>query len=245
MKEDILGIKINSESEQEIIQKISEYINSGQKTRIFTPNPEMIVEAQKDNDFKSILNRAEITIPDGKGLIWASKILHKRLRTTITGTDLMIKLCEEASHKNWIVFLLGGRRGLVDKTKSVLELKYPKIKIIGCLEASPLSGDDLKTREEVLNIIGKEKIDLLFVAYGAPKQEKWIHRNINHLPVNVAMGVGGAFNYISGSVKRAPKWIRKVGLEWFYRLIAEPWRWKRQLKLIRFSYLVFLNRIQG
>ena len=245
MKETILGIKISLESEQELIQSISEYINSGQKIRIFTPNPEMVIEAQRDNDFKLILNSAEITIPDGKGLIWASKILNKRLKNTIPGTDLMEKICAEASRKNWTIFLLGASKGIADETKSILEVRYPGIKIIGFLEGSPLDEDDLKTQNNILKIIGKRKIDLLFVAYGAPKQEKWIHRNISSLPVAVAMGAGGAFNYISGNISRAPIWMRKIGLEWFYRLITEPWRWKRQLKLIRFSYLVFINRIQS
>lgn len=244
MKEDILGIRINQETKQEILQSISKSIKRDQQTRIVTPNPEMVMVAQEDYEFKTILNNAAIAIPDGKGLIWAAKILGKKLDRTVTGIDLMQTLCKKAAEKRWNIFLLGGENGVVKKVKDRLEIQIPGLKIIGCLEDSPYENDDLKTRQKILSLIDSKRIDLLFVAYGAPKQEKWIARNIGYLPVKIAMGVGGAFDYLSGRIRRAPLSMRKIGLEWLFRLLNEPWRWRRQLRLLKFVWLICLERLK-
>lgn len=243
-KTEILGIKITKDKYLKIFQYISKSIEGYQKIRIVTPNPEIVVKAQGNKIFKDILNNAEIAIPDGRGLIWASKILKLGLTQQITGIDLMLDLCKKAVFQKWTVFLLGGKEKIGKIVKQKLEEKYPQLCIIGIYEGDPSEESDKKSREEIKKIIGKKKINLLFVAYGASKQEMWIARNIEYLPVNVCMGVGGAFNYIAGRSKRASQWLRNLGFEWLYRLFTEPWRWRRQLRLIEFGLLVFAKKLK-
>jgi len=243
-KDDILGVKINNSKYIRVVNYISECVKKKRKTQIATPNPEMVVIAQKDIEFKKTLNSFELAIPDGAGIVWASKILGKNISVRISGIDLMESLCELSVENNWTIFLLGGRNGVCQRTKDVLESRYPRIRILGAIEGSPEVEDDSKVRKEIKKIIKNKKIDLLFVAYGASKQEKWISRNLEYLPVVISMGVGGAFDYISGEIQRAPKFLRKLGFEWLFRLIREPWRLKRQLRLIQFVIYVLISRIK-
>ncbi len=239
----ILEIKVSSNDYNKIKQFVINSINSQTFCRIYTPNSEMLVIAQKDRNFKTVLNNSQINIPDGVGLVWAAKILKLNLTKRITGIDMMLDLCQTSVPEKWKVFLLGGRGNVSDLTKQKLETMYPEIEIIGTLEGDPASESDPETRKQILEQIGKQKIDLLFVAYGAPAQEKWIDRNINSLPIHAAMGVGGSFNYIVGKSRRPSAMVSKLGLEWLYRLITEPWRWKRQLRLVEFVWLILKEKL--
>lgn len=209
MKKYILGVKIDDVNMDEALGIVHGWLQESKKKYIVTPNPEFIMTAQKDLEFKKILNDADLSIPDGAGLKLSGKI-----KNTVPGVDLMEKLVDKS--RDWAVTigLLGGRDGVANETFECLQKKYPSIKIDN---ASP---------------------DLLFVALGAPKQEKWIAENLPKLPIKVAMGVGGSFDYISGKVPRAPKWLRSLGLEWLFRLVIQPWRIKRQLRLLKYLWLV-------
>lgn len=209
MNKIILGVKINDVNMSEALEIVHGWLKKSGKHYIVTPNPEFIMTAQKDLEFKKILNDADLSIPDGAGLKLSGKI-----KNTVTGVDFMEKLVERSSDWGVTIGLLGGRDGVANKTFECLQKKYPRIKIDN---ASP---------------------DLLFVALGAPKQEKWITQNLPKLKVKVAMGVGGAFDYISGRVSRAPIGLRTLGLEWLFRLIVQPWRIKRQLKLLQYLWLL-------
>jgi N-acetylglucosaminyldiphosphoundecaprenol N-acetyl-beta-D-mannosaminyltransferase len=217
MKKIVLGVEIDDVSLDESVKIVTGWMDSKQKRYIVTPNPEIIVAAQRDSEFKKILNNADLSIPDGRGLKIGTDIV-----CCTPGVDLMEALCKEASEKGYTTGFLGGKNGVAVQAVKCLQKKYKNLKV------SFVS-------EEPTNI---SKADILFVAFGAPKQEKWIAANLNNIPVKVAMGVGGAFDYISGRVPRAPKWIRSLGLEWLFRLIIQPWRIKRQLSLIRYLYLV-------
>jgi len=230
-KIDILGVGVDNVLFEEALGTIESFVGDGRSHYVATVNPEFVVTAQKDAEFKKILNCASLVVCDGIGVLWASKVLGSPLKQKITGTDLTGALCDRASKKGYRVFLLGAEEGVADKTAEVLRTKFKGLKVLGSLSGSPRVEDDAKTVRQIKDLVGESRIDLLFVAYGHPKQEKWLARNLPRLNVGVGIGVGGAFDYISGRSKRAPRLIRSLGLEWLFRLVTQPSRWRRQLAL--------------
>jgi len=211
MKVDILGVKIDDIEMAEALVQVEQWIISPGKHYIVTPNPEFLVAAHKDTVFKKILNDADLSIPDGVGLKLSGKI-----KNTFSGTDFMEELIRVAAEKGFTAGFLGGKDGVAEKCAERLKRKYPTLKV-------SFTSADAEAKIPPL--------DLLFVALGHIKQEKWIAANLDKIPVHLAMGVGGAFDYLSGRVPRAPKWMRDLGFEWLFRLIMQPWRIKRQLAL--------------
>jgi len=233
----ILGIKIDKIDTKKALLKIDEFIKNGKPHQIVTVNPEFVMMAQSDKEFKKVINGADLAITDGVGIIWASKILSKKpLKERVTGTDLIPALAKLSAKKNYRLFFLGADEGIGERTAKNLKKQFPKMQIAGCYCGSPY---DLETLEKVK----KAQPDVLFVAFGAPKQEKWINKYKNSLGIPVMLGVGGAFDYISGKIPRAPENIRSTGFEWLYRLIKQPWRSKRQLALIKFAILVLTKKL--
>ncbi len=227
----ILGTPVTSSSEDDILQYILLRLeNKDSKTVIFTPNPEIVVRAYHNKVYQEVLNDADVLLPDGVGLLWASRTLGIRLQERITGVDFMERLCEEAAKLGLTVGFVGGRNKVAERTSKCLKKRYPGLTVA-------YASSELKVERLKLNVV-----DILFVALGAPKQEEWIHENLPKIPVRCAMGVGGAFDYISGDVSRAPRGVRKVGLEWLYRLVREPWRFRRQTKLVEFVGLVLKEK---
>lgn len=229
-KINILGINIDNITFSETFNKIGVFLNSPDQHYIVTPNPEFIIEAQNDEEFKKILNQADLSISDGFGLLLATRFIIKE---RICGVDLMEKICEYSSKINKKVFLLGALNGAAEKTVKNLQYKYPNLK-----------AESLENYENCESAILTFKPDVLFVALGAPKQEKWIYKNLNKFPsVKIAVGVGGAFDFLSGNIRRAPRWMRKIGMEWLWRLTQEPQRIKRILKAtIEFPLLVWKKK---
>jgi N-acetylglucosaminyldiphosphoundecaprenol N-acetyl-beta-D-mannosaminyltransferase len=238
MKQDILGVKVSRINIQEALDVVRQCVVSSGQNYIVTPNPEFIVRAQKDEIFRNILNNAVIAIPDGFGLMLASKFLKRPLGQRITGVDFIWQVAGMAEQKKYSIYLYGAKKGIAKKTAEKLKNEFPNIKIVGAESGYGENGE--LSDAQVAEDIKQKSPDILLVALGAPKQEKWIAEHLPNLPgVKVAMGVGGAFDYISGSVKRAPVFIRKIGLEWLYRLIIQPWRIKRIFTAtVYFSYLV-------
>jgi len=239
-KNDILGVGITKASEDEILEYIIKKLEkTNEKITIFTPNPEIIVKTYKDPAFKKILNSADISLPDGEGVVIASRFMRKNIKKRITGVDFMVRLCERVSQHNIGVKrvaskdakklittgFIGGQEGVAEEAAKCLKKKYPTLCVN--MAKNEWSEADLY-----------KKTDILFVAFGAPKQEKWICDNIQKLPVRVMMSVGGSFDVLSGRVARAPKFFQFVKGEWLFRLAIQPWRWKRQLALIEFIFLV-------
>jgi len=242
----ILGVKIDNLTIAETLQKIEVFLRDGQQHYLVTPNPEFLVEAQKDEEFKRILNQADLAVPDGMGLVLAARFLGQPLKQRITGTDLMEEICQRAAQKKWPVFLLGGRQGVAEKARDNLRERYQG------LEIKVNSRSDLFDTT-FLNPIGFKKVvskrsdlgsAILFVALGAPKQEKWIVENLKLMPsVKLVMGVGGAFDFMAGRARRAPKFLRAIGLEWLWRLFCQPRRIIRIFKaVVVFPWLVIRNR---
>ena len=257
-KKQILGVGVSDAKIEEALEFIVTSLQEKQKKRIiFTPNPEIIVAAQKDKAFKDILNEADLALADGVGVMWAGNMLGKPFKARITGVDFMIKLCDEASRRGFTVGLMGGGPKIAVQAAECLLWKYPRLKITFASEGIPIaeakSGvSSIKYQVSSIKKQESSKIhntkyiipatDIIFVALGFPKQEKWIHENLDMIPVRVAMAVGGSFDYISGAVPRAPLLIRRLGLEWLFRLLIQPWRIKRQLALIEFLLLVLKEK---
>lgn len=236
-KKNILGIGLTNAKEDEILEYILQGLEKDiKKYFIVTPNPEILMLARSNTDYKKILNFAKIALPDGIGVMIAGKILNKGLKGRITGVDLVEGLCRVVAEKPITVGFLGAGSGIAEQTAECLVKKFPTLKVIFTESGSP----DDKTLQLIKD--QKKEIDILFVAFGSPKQEIWIYENLSKLPVKVAIGVGGAFDLISGKIKRAPLWIQKAGLEWLFRLINQPWRAKRQTALIKFIYLVLKEK---
>ncbi|AEN87034.1 MULTISPECIES: WecB/TagA/CpsF family glycosyltransferase [Priestia] len=228
MKENILGIDVCSDTYDELAAKLLQDIDKGRKSFIVAINPEKIMKAQEDRELKSLLNQATYQIPDGIGVILASKLKKGRIRERVTGIDMMLKLCQEATNNGKKIFLYGAKPGIADEAKAKLEEMFPGILIVGTLNG-------YEKNEEVIECtINDSGAEIVFVALGSPAQENWIIAHKEKLNPSVYQGVGGSFDVISGRLNRAPAVFQKFGLEWLYRLLKEPWRWKRQLELPRF-----------
>lgn len=213
-------------------------INYGGKTlKIFTLNPEILLKARKDEYFKEILNRSDLSVADGCGLILAGYFTRNRIKEQIKGIDLMIEICNIAQKAGKSIFLLGGENGVALQTKINLETKFPNLRVVG------FSEDE----NACYNLIPEKNPDIIFVAFGAPKQERWVVENIEKFThIKVAMVVGGSFDMISGKIKRAPAFFQVLNMEWFWRFLMEPQkRWRRILDAtVVFPLLVIIYKLK-
>jgi len=231
----ILGINISTEKRSEILKKIIKSLKtSSQKFYIVTPNPEIMMYGLRDHEFQGVLNRAQVALPDGIGVLMASKIRGKGPISRITGVDFMEELVGQCAKEGLTTGFFGGGSGVAEKTAKCLHKSYPNLKVV-------FTGSE----DKGLRSKDQRPIDVLFVALGFPKQEKWIAENLDKIPVKCAMGVGGAFDYLAGVVPRAPKLVRELGFEWLFRLIMQPWRIKRQIVLPQFIIRVILERFSA
>lgn len=235
----ILGVKVDNVTEGEALDRVEAFIRDGRPHQIVTVNPEFVVMAQEDQDFRDILNRADLALPDGVGLLWASRFLGSPLRQRVAGSDLVEGLAGLAARRGYSLFLLGARPGVGQQAAQRFQARYPGLRIAGTHPGSPSPEEE----EEVAARVRAASPDILLVAYGAPTQDRWVRRNLERLGVPVCMGVGGALDFVSGKVRRAPPWVRRLGLEWLFRLAQEPWRWRRMLRLPRFAFLVVRSRL--
>ena len=197
---------------------------------VCTVNPEFIMIAQHDPIFFNILNRAAICVPDGVGLLWASRYLGAPLRERVTGSDGVPLIARHAAENGWKVFFLGAGGGIAERAAQILQQQQPQFVVAGTYGGSPAEPEE----DEIVAMINASGADILFVAYGAPEQDKWIARNLPRLEVSMAMGIGGSLDFIAGVVPRAPQWMRDRGLEWLFRLLRQPWRMRRMIRLPRF-----------
>jgi N-acetylglucosaminyldiphosphoundecaprenol N-acetyl-beta-D-mannosaminyltransferase len=268
MKKTVLGVKINLVNRHETIKTLTDRIKKSEKLFfVITAYSEFFVLAQKDKKFKEVLHNADLVIPDGvgplaainysdslkkgdsflvkliKGLKTGIKILKHEVGETVPGVWLFSQLVELASKNSWRVFLLGGFGDVALNLKNNLELKYPNL----IIKSSPgqqrlMESTDQESLEEINNF----KPDLLFVAYGPIKQEKWIYQNKNLLKTKIAIGVGGTFDELTGKITKAPEVVEKLGLKWLWRLICEPKRLRRILNAFPiFPWLVFKAKLHG
>lgn len=237
----ILSINFDTDSKEILLKKAMAGLRSGKTTKIFTPNPQMLLKAHKDKGLRELLRKADINLPDGIGISVASKILKNSYITRIPGIDFAESVLNEAQKEGYSVFLLGGKPGRAESAKENLQKKYPTLNICG--SANGYFQKFGVENEKVKQKINDASTDILFVCFGFPEQEKWILENIAHLPsVKLAMGLGGSIDVWSGAVKRAPRWIQKCGSEWLWRVIKEPKRIKILIDIPLFLYLVIVQK---
>ncbi|MGF7401235.1 WecB/TagA/CpsF family glycosyltransferase [Thermoanaerobacterium thermosaccharolyticum] len=234
----IFGVPIDKVTMKNAVDIVENFLLEDRLHIVATPNAEIVMMAQNDDEYKEILNKTDLNVPDGSGVIFASKIYKEKLPERVAGFDLMMELIKIASLKHYKIYLLGAKADVVKGAYLNLKSRYQGIDIVGFHDGYFSEIDE----EEIINDINEKKTDLLFVALGAPKQEKWIYKNRNKLNAKVAIGVGGSFDVIAGKVTRAPEIYRKLGLEWFYRLMKEPWRYKRMMALPKFAMKVLFSK---
>jgi exopolysaccharide biosynthesis WecB/TagA/CpsF family protein len=232
----VLGLPISAITYTEWLELIDQWVHETPERlhHVCTINPEFTMLAQTDVNFHNILSRCDLTVPDGVGLLWAARHLGTPLPERVTGSDGLPRIAERAALTGWKLFLLGAAPGIAQKTADVLRQRFPGLNIVGVYSGSPAPNEE----DDIVERVNASGADILFVAYGAPEQDKWIARNTPRLRVKMAMGVGGSFDFIAGVLPRAPLWMQRRGLEWLYRLYLQPWRIRRMMRLPRFILAV-------
>lgn len=240
----ILGVPVDDVTLPESIAQIRDWIGSGgvRLRQIVTVNPEFIVAAHRSAEFGDVLERADLATADGVGVMLAARLLGQPLRARVTGVDLVEALATAGSPVARL-FLLGAAPGVAERAAAALAARSPGCVVSGTWPGSPHPDD----AQEIMERIRAAGANVLLVAFGAPTQDLWIDRHRTELAacgIVVAMGIGGTLDYLAGAVPRAPGAIRCLGFEWLYRLIRQPWRWRRQLALPVFAALVLRERLQ-
>lgn len=240
----ILGVRIDDVTTAEARDRVVALVAGGGAHQIATVNPEFIMAAQRNPAFAQALDNTALNVPDGVGVLWAARRLGRPLRERVAGVDLLEHLCAAGSQHRWRAFFLGARDGVAERAAAIMAFKYTGLLVTGTYAGSPRPEDEA----EIVARVRKARPNLLFVAYGAPAQDLWLARNLALIhdtsrpagepPGLVGMGVGGAFDFLAGAQQRAPRWMQEAGLEWLYRLLREPRRWRRQLALVEFVWRV-------
>ncbi|MEF2968050.1 WecB/TagA/CpsF family glycosyltransferase [Paenibacillus sp. M1] len=230
----VFGISVCKWGMNDTLAHVAGMVESGKPHQIITANPIMIMAALEDPAYKKIMQDAELVIPDGTGLVWAAQKAGDPVTERVAGFDLLHELMKEGERRHWKVYLLGSTPEVIQEASRRLSIQYPGTEIVGFRDG--YFGPD-QDAEVIANIVAASP-DLLFVARGADTQEPWIGKYKQALGVPVMMGVGGSFDIISGKSKRAPKAFQKMRLEWLYRLLSEPTRFRRMLVLPKFMVRV-------
>lgn len=234
----IYGIPFSKMSMQETVDYLTAAIEERRQTHVITANPIMVMAAVDNPEYAKMMKRADLIVPDGAGVVWAAKYSGQPVAERVTGIELLQGLMEQGEKRKWTAYLLGTTQEIIETAAEKLQLQYPQVRIVGCRDGFFGPEQD----EEVVEAIRRAAPDLLFVARGADNQEPWIVQHKERLGVPLIMGVGGSFDVISGKLKRAPVLFQKLRLEWLYRLLQEPKRYKRMLALPKFVVKVLRDK---
>lgn len=234
----IYGIPFSKLNLDETVRLLTTAIEARTPTHVITANPIMIMAAVDDPNYARMMLKADLIVPDGAGVVWAAKHAGNPVAERVTGIELLNKLMEQGEKRHWKVYLLGTTQEIIEAAAEKLQLQYPQVRIVGCRNGFFTAEQD----DEVIAEIRQAAPDLLFVARGADTQEPWIVKHKKGLNVPLIMGVGGSFDVISGRLKRAPSVFQKLRLEWLYRLMQEPKRYKRMLVLPKFVVKVLRDK---
>ncbi|MDR7433906.1 MAG: WecB/TagA/CpsF family glycosyltransferase [Armatimonadota bacterium] len=235
----LLGVRIDLLSMEEAVARIEQFIQDGSPHHVVTADASAILRAYEDPRFREILGNASLVVPDGIGVVWAARLFGRHVPERVPGVELVERLCALSAEKGYTVFLLGAAPGVAEEAARVLSTRYPGLRVVGTHHGYFRPEEE----EGILARIQGNRPHLLFVALGVPAQEAWIARHRDILGVPVSIGVGGSFDVLSGRLRRAPRWMQRLGLEWLFRLLQEPWRWRRILALPRFVWLVAKARV--
>ena len=235
---DILGVGVHDCDQEEAVRAIEGFLREEppRLRQVATVNPEFVMEARRNPAFREVLNQADLATPDGVGIVLAARLLGAPLRGRVTGVALVDRLAELSARQGYKLYFLGAGPGVADEAAAEMARRHPGVQIAGTFAGSPRDSD----WPGILERIQAAQPDVLLVAYGAPRQDLWIRRHREALPssIRLAMGVGGVFDYISGRVPLAPAAWRRLGLEWLYRLMKQPWRWRRIIRVFQFGVIV-------
>ena len=237
----LFGTRVDVVDTQTTLDTIDGFFSDGKPHMVVTADTSCIVIAQSDPELMSIVNDADLVTPDGVGILWAARRIGVQLKERVSGVDIVQHLCELGASCGRRVFLLGAAPGIAEAAGMELEKRCPGLRVVG-------THDGFFTEEEsegIADTIRGVKPDMLFVAMGIPRQEKWIKENLARMGVPVCIGVGGTFDVISGNVKRAPVWMQKRGLEWVYRVITNPRKIKKVMTLPVFAWMVLTTKNYG
>jgi len=222
----VLGVRVDCLDMQATLDRIDQMVQSGGQHLVATVNPEFIMRARRDSDFARVLESADLCLPDGTGVVWAARRQGCSMSGPVTGVDLIPPLAALCATRGYRLFLLGAGPGVAAELATRLRAGHQHLEV-----AAHPGSPDPSSDEETVNLIRAHRTQVLLVAFGAPKQELWIDRLKDRLGVAVGIGVGGAYDYLTGRVPRAPIWMRRAGLEWLHRLIRQPWRVRRMTVL--------------
>lgn len=239
MRTEIMGVGFDSLTKAEAAEKAFSLMEERRAAYVVTPNPEIVMLCNNDPEMMEATLMADLVIPDGIGVIYGAKILSRPLKERIPGIELATELISRLPEKNKSVFLFGAKPGVAEKAAQELQKKYPGLKVCGT-ENGYFSDD-----APIIEKINAAAPDLLLVCLGAPKQEKWMFANTGSLNVGLMMGLGGVLDVFAGVVQRSPESWNRLGLEWLYRLIKQPSRIKRMIKLPLFLFAAAGERIRG
>ena len=251
----LFDLSLFGSSNTQLLSLLKNRLKEGKFTLIFTPNPEQVIQSRDSREFRTNLAQADILLPDGIGLVWASRLLSLRnksakLTARIAGREVVTDLLELADQQNLKVLVLGGREYPVKEnsklqtpnSKQIPIIKYQNYQSIYWLSGYQDINKPIQSEEQQIRQVIKDlRPEIVFVGFGAPAQEKWLvdHKKLlQQAGVKLGMAVGGTFDYLLGIVSRCPRWLSNLGLEWLFRLVTQPWRLKRQLRLISFMSLV-------
>lgn len=234
----VLGVPVHKVTMTETVSAIAAFMDEPPLHQVATVNPEFVMRAQRDGIFRQVLQDADLCLADGVGILLAARRYRRPLPERVPGSELVYHLAERAAQAGWRLFLLGAAPGVAEEAAGILLERYPGLQIAGVYAGSPA----IEENQAIVAMINASRAEMLWVAYGAPRQDKWIARNRRMLStVRVAIGVGGSLDFITGRAQRAPAGYQRLGLEWLYRLRREPWRWRRMLALPQFAVRVILT----
>lgn len=223
---------------KEAVEAVKQFILQKKSRLVVTPNPEIIMMANKDEQLARIINNADLVVPDGAGVVWAARYQGDVMPERVAGYDLVQNLLIEAMSEKYKIYLFGGAPGIAEKAKKMAEERYPGVQIVGTCNGFFTKQDE----SEIVNDIKACQPDVLLVALGVPRQEKWLEEYKEELKVPVSIGVGGTFDVMAGVVKRAPLWMQRSNLEWLFRLLSEPKRAIRMLALPHFVIKIMTTK---
>ena len=239
MKINVMGVAFDNVTMAEALEQAKNFLDRPGADYCVTPNAEIVYEAMHDPAFCAILNGASLVLPDGAGTVLGAKLLGTPLKEKVAGIDFATNLLGILEETGKTLYLLGSKPGIGEKAAETMRQMHPNLKICG------IADGYFKEEAPVIEKINAAKPDALFVCLGAPKQELFMHEHRNKLDTRLMIGLGGSLDGLAGTVKRAPKWMIRLQLEWLYRLIKEPRRFGRMLRLPKFVLAVLAYRLRG
>ncbi|MDD4601184.1 N-acetylglucosaminyldiphosphoundecaprenol N-acetyl-beta-D-mannosaminyltransferase [bioreactor metagenome] len=234
----VLDVMIDAVTMSEAVSILEQYMSEPKAHLIATANAEMVMMAQQDKELAEVLRAADLIVPDGAGVVWAARYNGLHMPERVAGYDLVQQFLAAGAKKDYRFFLLGGAPGVAEKAKAAAEFRYPGVQIVGTQ-----NGFFTKDNEkELLDRVNASGANVLLAALGIPRQEKWLYKNMRELNISLAIGVGGTFDVMAGTVKRAPLWMQQANLEWLFRLVRQPQRALRMLALPHFVIKVMAQK---